>query len=315
MCNHDPSLISLLFSCPTIRPMLRKRGKTNNRSQCTGGEMRLTCPNCEAQYEVPDEVIPANGRDVQCSNCGDTWFEHHPDHVPEKETADEADQSWDATPPAAPAREPEDAEIIPDESESEEATASDPMPERRELDPAVKDVLREEADRERAARDHDSGLETQPDLGLDAHDDEIEKRSRESQARMARLRGEPDGAEAAVDPSLDPGTRRNLLPDIDEINSSLSSDNPNSPGAVDPGEIETPVPAKGGFRRGFLMMVLLAVIGLLLYMFAPQLAETIPALGGILNGFVDMINGTRAWLDSTVGGLMGTLDGMSSEGN
>ncbi|MEL7204552.1 MAG: zinc-ribbon domain-containing protein, partial [Pseudomonadota bacterium] len=36
--------------------------------------MKLTCPNCAAQYEVPDEVIPETGRDVQCSACGDTWF-------------------------------------------------------------------------------------------------------------------------------------------------------------------------------------------------------------------------------------------------
>jgi len=37
--------------------------------------MRLICPNCGAQYEVPDDVIPSGGRDVQCSNCGFTWFE------------------------------------------------------------------------------------------------------------------------------------------------------------------------------------------------------------------------------------------------
>ncbi|MDP3341596.1 zinc-ribbon domain-containing protein [Frigidibacter sp.] len=37
--------------------------------------MRLTCPNCAAQYEVDDRVIPAAGRDVQCSNCGQAWFQ------------------------------------------------------------------------------------------------------------------------------------------------------------------------------------------------------------------------------------------------
>ena len=37
--------------------------------------MRLICPNCGAQYEVPDDVIPSGGRDVQCSNCGHTWLE------------------------------------------------------------------------------------------------------------------------------------------------------------------------------------------------------------------------------------------------
>ncbi|CUH54272.1 zinc-ribbon domain-containing protein [Shimia marina] len=43
--------------------------------------MRLTCPNCGAQYEVPDDIIPTSGRDVQCSSCGNTWFQVHPDHV------------------------------------------------------------------------------------------------------------------------------------------------------------------------------------------------------------------------------------------
>ncbi|MEM9855677.1 MAG: zinc-ribbon domain-containing protein, partial [Pseudomonadota bacterium] len=36
--------------------------------------MRLQCPNCDATYEVPDSVIPPEGRDVQCSNCGTAWF-------------------------------------------------------------------------------------------------------------------------------------------------------------------------------------------------------------------------------------------------
>jgi predicted Zn finger-like uncharacterized protein len=37
--------------------------------------MRITCPNCGAQYEVDPRVIPDIGRDVQCSNCGHTWFQ------------------------------------------------------------------------------------------------------------------------------------------------------------------------------------------------------------------------------------------------
>ncbi len=52
--------------------------------------MRLTCPNCGAQYQVPDEVIPPEGRDVQCSNCGNTWFQASPDApdgLPEAEDA------------------------------------------------------------------------------------------------------------------------------------------------------------------------------------------------------------------------------------
>jgi predicted Zn finger-like uncharacterized protein len=37
--------------------------------------MRLICPNCVAQYEVDENVIPAEGRDVQCANCGHIWFQ------------------------------------------------------------------------------------------------------------------------------------------------------------------------------------------------------------------------------------------------
>lgn len=37
--------------------------------------MRLICPNCAAQYEVDARVIPEDGRDVQCSNCGQAWFQ------------------------------------------------------------------------------------------------------------------------------------------------------------------------------------------------------------------------------------------------
>ena len=36
--------------------------------------MLIKCPNCNAQYEVPNDIIPATGRDVQCSNCSKTWF-------------------------------------------------------------------------------------------------------------------------------------------------------------------------------------------------------------------------------------------------
>ncbi len=51
--------------------------------------MRLTCPNCGAQYEVPDDIIPTAGRDVQCSSCGNTWFQTHPDHPLEAEAEPE----------------------------------------------------------------------------------------------------------------------------------------------------------------------------------------------------------------------------------
>lgn len=54
--------------------------------------MRLVCPNCGAQYEVDERVIPETGRDVQCSACGHAWYQmpsHHAevdDEIPLSET-------------------------------------------------------------------------------------------------------------------------------------------------------------------------------------------------------------------------------------
>lgn len=36
--------------------------------------MRLTCPNCGADYEVPAGMVQGGGRRVQCSACHTRWF-------------------------------------------------------------------------------------------------------------------------------------------------------------------------------------------------------------------------------------------------
>lgn len=36
--------------------------------------MRLTCPNCGAEYEVPDNLVPEGGKHVQCTDCDTRWF-------------------------------------------------------------------------------------------------------------------------------------------------------------------------------------------------------------------------------------------------
>ena len=67
--------------------------------------MRLVCPNCGAQYEVPDDVIPQGGRDVQCSNCGHTWFQVHPEQdagLAEDLEEPPAPDDFDAGEPDAP---------------------------------------------------------------------------------------------------------------------------------------------------------------------------------------------------------------------
>ncbi|MCZ4352695.1 zinc-ribbon domain-containing protein [Roseovarius aestuarii] len=303
--------------------------------------MRLTCPNCGAQYEVPDDVIPESGRDVQCSNCGDTWFQAHPDHpLPGAEehdadtNLDDAD-TWEDVPPTdehqsdSPDEQPEDASDSTTDIEPEpqsDPTPSAPIRARRGLDPDVAEVLREEAEREQRARaaqnEGAGGLETQPDLGLEDINDG-ERRAREARARMARLRGEdadalshhPDADDDPLD-GIDPSSRRSLFPDIEEINSSLGSNSDMQADADEYDPYPEPIaPARGGFRRGFLLVVLIAVIAMLVYMFAPALARKLPALQGVLTDYVVWVDGLRVWLDGQIAALMAWLDTMASGTN
>ena len=36
--------------------------------------MRLTCPNCSAEYEISYGMVPSAGRHVQCTACHTRWF-------------------------------------------------------------------------------------------------------------------------------------------------------------------------------------------------------------------------------------------------
>lgn len=123
--------------------------------------MRLICPDCGAQYEVPARVIPDEGRDVQCSACGNTWFQTASAGTSEDGSAPTAQQDQDDVTPNADmdeAQEPADIEP-PIEHDAVDTDASDPAPEviadtppRRALDPQIAAILQEEAAREQQAR-------------------------------------------------------------------------------------------------------------------------------------------------------------------
>ncbi|MEM6372773.1 MAG: zinc-ribbon domain-containing protein [Pseudomonadota bacterium] len=271
--------------------------------------MRLICPNCDAQYEVVDDVIPAEGRDVQCSNCGQTWFQHHPDHMPEPEP-EEAVQDHDA---------PDLDENDTPGADEERVTMPD-APQRRELDSSVADILRQEAELEARAREGDA-LESQPELGLEDGDADDDRRARDAQARTARMRGEPADAGEVAAAAAALGSRRDLLPDIEEINSTLRSAGDRQSGASGPtaemhAERVPPIKKTSGFRRGFMLMVLLTVILGAVYVMAPEIAQAVPQADPYLSAFVAQVDEARLWLDGRVTSVLSWLDEMatSSEG-
>ena len=36
--------------------------------------IHITCPNCKKTFEVESNLIPFEGRDVQCISCNKVWF-------------------------------------------------------------------------------------------------------------------------------------------------------------------------------------------------------------------------------------------------
>lgn len=232
-----------------------------------------------------------------------------------------------------------------EEDDYEEDPARDlPMP-RRRLDSSVADLLREEAEREARARagERGAGLETQPDLGLDTSTSS--SFVAQPTPGLRRNDGRGDGRyddraattppplpeappKAAPDPTAEPAapqpqanedriaalaaaavaeSRRGLLPDIEEINSSLRATSDRRPARADdhdvPGQSADPrripdEPKARGFSRGFSVTLLIAALLLMLYVFAPALADAVPAITPVLTGYVSAVDGLRLMIDA-----------------
>ena len=275
--------------------------------------MRLKCPSCGAQYEVPDDVIPEDGRDVQCSNCGNTWFQ-----TPDLSASPEAIEAEAKAPKDAVWHPEVDADIADRPSINQDATpgSSTPPspPKRRGLDPSIADILREEADIEaRARRANAGGIEEQPDLGLQEPEDEAAKRARQAQERMRKLRGEDTDAAAAAAASAAvtqrPKSRRDMLPDVEEINQTLRASNERREMRSVQADLEDDDEPTGGFRRGFIYTILLFAVAAALYVYAPQLSESVPQVKAPLDSYVAMVDQGRVWLDTQIATLMSLING------
>lgn len=293
--------------------------------------MRLVCPNCEAKYEVPDDAIPDTGRDVQCANCGHAWYQMRPraavaadpgtNPTPEPEPVAEAPAeptSEAATSEAEPevavtegiraeevaappvevdespapevqAATPETAEAEPEVEAAQPSPEADPVadtaPEAQPaaaaapyaVDESVLAILREEAEREANARRAEARpLESQTELGIEAA---------------------PPVKPAVAEAETRPSARRDLLPDVEEINSTLRPSEQVADEAQPDGSEGTMPPPRRGFRSGFLSVMTLAILGAAVYIIAPTLSSSVPSLAGPLDAYVAFVDGFRLQLD------------------
>ncbi|UWQ17883.1 zinc-ribbon domain-containing protein [Jannaschia sp. M317] len=313
--------------------------------------MRLICPNCSAQYEVAVDMIPADGRDVQCSNCGTTWFqpprgaEPVADPIEEIDEDDTPEEEVAAAPAAAPRRplaDQETLDILRQErahearrraierrrksaGETSEEEQAPPAPEPEDRDPVEPDP-RAAAAAERArmaaaasvARARDAvepprePEPTEPEVApappkaedRDEVQDAIALALRD--AEVSHLDGDapPMDDDVQVEASTTRASRRDLLPDIEEINSSLRPDER----ALEAEEAgiaaeETDPATSSGFRVGFLAIGALVLLLVGAYVFAQPIAAAVPALGDTLAGYVNWVDAQRIALEVSIDAL------------
>lgn len=310
-------------------------------------KIRLVCPRCAARYDVPPEVIPPEGRDVQCSNCTHTWFQSADDvqaapSGPSEPAAaavnagqaDAVRTGWsgagevdvarpNATPVEARPAEPAAAEShgeFPDDPDDDEAGRATPRPvQPRSLPPEVSEVFRQEREHETRRRAQTGAIESQPDLGLpDPPDDANARRALEARERMAFVRTE--------DPASPPpafvasGSRRDLLPDVEAISETLrGSDRHARPEGERQARRGRPEPqgasrktGPGGFLHGFVLALALGAIAAAVYVYAPQIIDRQPEAEALLRPYVDAVDDARLWLDGAGADLRAALERLSS---
>lgn len=242
--------------------------------------MRLTCPNCSARYEVDDSLVPPEGRDVQCSNCATTWFQPgNRARVEEPETA-----------PAAAAAAP-----------------------RRDLDPALRDILREEREREEQLRRAAAPVEEQEEMALDSPP----PATRATEADLPDPDDEDDEDAAAIREVVAEESgraerqgRRDLLPDIEEINSTLRATSDRSSSDRDTTDIDSMdvrPRRRRGFRTGFMLVLILAAVAIGAYAFAPEISAALPQAEPVLTPYVEQVDQLRFQLDDLVQSLASQL--------
>ena len=288
--------------------------------------MRLICPNCDAQYEVDDAAIPPAGRDVQCSSCGHAWFQMHADSWPETRpevpapadlTASDASAAMWSDPDVEAQDDPADVNV-PNDDDPPPVPAEpqeDAGPRRRGLDDTVLAVLREEAAREAAVRRTEAPppMEVQTDLGLapPPPPPPLPPSVLAARERFADLSVSPDELSSEEDIAVRPASRRELLPDIAEINSTLRASS--VPRGDDTEvEAETYVEAdRRGFRSGFVLILLIAVLLWSAYVMAPRIVTAVPASESAVQAYVKGVDRARLGVDAALQSASRSLRSLS----
>ena len=185
---------------------------------------------------------------------------------------------------------------------------ADPVSERRQIDPAIAAILREEAEREARLRRGDPApdlVQSQGEMPLDAGPSTARAR-REAELAAAEDAFDTDAIATAVAQAA-AASRRELLPDIEEINSTLRATGDRSEEERDATDADT-LGARGRrrqSRRGFVLVLLLAGLAVGLYAFSEEVGAAVPQVAPALERYVAAVDTARFWLDDMARSLAG----------
>lgn len=267
--------------------------KDQTAGQKDVGNMRLICPNCSAQYDIANDAIPEGGRDVQCSSCAHTWFQTEKPVVAGRSPSE-------TLVGAAPADNPETLE-------------------RKPLDSSISDILREEVQHEKQARNVDDGAppptqaETAPPV-VDAEETRkrIAQMTQQEGGTPAREANTPARVAAAATGAVATDANLRAVPSIDEINASLRAraEASDTSGLTEAEKNEAV--KRSGFRRGFFFVLILLAILITPYFFQDQINANLPQLSPYMATYVDMIDQLRLWLNEQAQSIQGLIEGFIS---
>ncbi len=225
--------------------------------------MRLTCPDCGAQYDVSDDAIPAEGRDVECSNCGHSWFQ---------------------------------AAAVVARPETDVARADHPV--RRAVDASVAEILRAEAAHEQQLRAQETPEPTPPDAAESAP---VQSPAAPQAAEPKMPVVVPARVTPQQKPDEPDNSNPRDMPSMTEINTSLRARSAERIRPTEP-EMEEAV-SRHGFRRGFALVLLVFAILFAPYVFAEQITAAFPQMQDTMATYVTMVDGWRLSLNAGVTAL------------